>query len=231
MIHNDLTALYNIARPIPESRQYDTKDTWAVYNNLIEAKYLDVNDVLSNQHLVITSYIGQFNEVLLYPNRVLGEIVDIYVRPIFSKAAPLKLGNQNFPYNIGNLSKDFKYGDTLYLVEGIGDLAAVKLIKPDINIVAMQTSQLSNKQLEFLSKITNNFILLADDDNAGRIGSKNMFFRFKDLGCHMTTMKQYTSYKDTGDFLDDVIKFVLTKDTDTNMRANLAKMYYEKQLK
>ena len=58
---------------------------------------------------------------------------------LIKNITPLKLGSNSFPYNLGNLSKDFKYGDAIILVEGVADLAGLKLLDPTLNIVAMQS--------------------------------------------------------------------------------------------
>lgn len=225
-----LQELYNKARAIPQELELTNKYTWLAYNNVLEARYLDLNDTLVQRDIQIGGYISRNEAILLFPNIVGDKIVDIFVKPLYSKAEPLKLGDDRFPYNIGNLDPGFKYGDPLVLVEGLADGAALKLISPRINFIVMQRSSLSMTQLELLSQITNKFIVIPDRDEAGTRGYTKMWYRFRDLGATCVSLNQFRYFKDTGDLLDRVLYYLNTRDTSILEEIELAQTYYKTAL-
>lgn len=222
-----LNQLYGWARPIPKELEFINKYTWLGVNKVLPVKYLDVNDVLTNMDVGIRNYIIKNEAVLLFPNIVNGIIIDIFVKPIFNKAEPLKLGSNALPYNIGQLQASFRYGEPIILVEGIADVAALKLMSPEFNVIAMQSSRLNNNQIELLSLITNNIIVLPDRDDAGKTGLTKMWYRFRELKTSVVALEQFRYFKDTGDFLDKVLYFQKTGDHSTLDEIDLAWKYYK----
>lgn len=229
-MNKELNELYNLGREVPKELINLNKDTWLVSNNIIEARYLDINDAINNPNLSISTYLSQQTAVLMYPNRVGNVIIDIFVRPLYTRVAPLKLGPQILPYNIGNFRQDFKYGDPIILVEGTADLALVKLLG-ELDIIAMNTAKLPKHHLETLTKISNNFLLLADNDEPGQRAARSMTYDFRERGATLKILPQFKDYKDTGDLLQDLKLFTETQDYSLKNKIEQAKTYYRTLIK
>lgn len=221
----NLNELYSVAHDITEQMSTTNKYTFIGYNKILPVKYLDINDILKHD-LPIKHYIQNFGTVLLFPNIVDNNIEDLYVRPLNTKESPLKLGNNKVLYNLGNF-KNFKYGNPIILVEGIADLAGLKLIVPNAYIVAMQSSSIPIDYYEILAGLTNKIIIVADNDKAGLNNAYNMRRNFKQYNVDVAIVKQYSSYKDTGDIVDSVIKYTITRDAYVKKELEIAKEYYK----
>lgn len=230
--HSKIKEYYSKARPIPSALFENNKYAFLGYNNIVEIGYLDINDIIqSNKSDVLDSYISRFGQVLLFPNRINGEIVNLFIRPLNEKTALLKLGNSSFPYNMGNLAAGFKFGDPIILVEGIADLGALKLLDPSLNIIAMQSVSIPNEYYVFLQGLTDKVIILNDNDKAGNIAK---FKTAKTLQAYKITPKivdQYAGLKDTGDILDKMLLYLKTKRQDIKEELELIKLYYLSQLR
>lgn len=222
-----LELLWKLARPIPKQLELTNKYTWLGVNNLLPARYLDVNDTITQPDMPIRNYLIKNEAVLLFPNFINGVLVSMFIKPLYSKAAPLQLGSTLFPYNIGNLNPNFKYGDPIILVEGIADLAALKLMDESLNVISMQGSKLHNAQIEFLSYISNNLIAFPDNDWAGSTGFTQMWYRFKDFKVNVVSVDQFRYYKDTGDFLDRIVYYYKTEDNDILDEIQIAWNFYQ----
>lgn len=221
-----LSKLWGMARPIPKELELVNKYTWLGVNNLLPVKYLDLNDTIIQPDIAIKNYLIKNEAVLLFPNTVNNIIVNLYIYPLYNKGKPLKLGVEMLPYNIGKLREDFKYGDPLILVEGIGDLAALKLMDTELDVVAMCSSKLSLTQVEFLSHITNNIIVIPDNDDAGNTGFTKMWYQFRDFKINAVSIDQFRYFKDVGDFLDKVVYYYKTNDSTILDDVNLAWKFY-----
>lgn len=200
----NLLELYNKAHDIPEALKNKTKYTFMAFHKIIPARYLDINDTLT-EDLPISGYINNHISVLLMPNIVNGTIVDIFVKPMVSKGAPLRLVESPLPYGIGNLRKDFKYGDPLILVEGIGDYGALKFIDRNIDVVAMGTNDIPAAMYKVYASITNNIIIIPDADAAGYSQVKKVTSTLKKYDVNVSLLKQYSTLKDTGEILDRIV--------------------------
>lgn len=221
-----LNKLYQQARPVPTELAYTNKYTFSASLRLIEVKYLDINDALTQGDNKLSGFIAEYGQVLLFPNLINGTLTDITLRSMDGRGH-LKLGSTQFPYNVGNLRKDFRYGDPIYLVEGIGDLVMMKLIDPDLDIIAMQTSAMGKRQIDFLKDITNNFILIRDNDIAGERGARNMGYTFKHFGVNLEVYNQFHELKDTGQILELVLENTITPSDDLVDKITLYSKYYK----
>ena len=220
-----ITELYNIAHDIPEQLQFENKYTWLGFKKIIEVKYLDVNDTMTH-NIPISSYIQTYGAVLLFPNRVNGIIVDLYIRGLKNKEHPLQLGSKGFPYNLGLLNPNFTYGDPIILVEGIGDLGGIKLVNSDLNVVAMRSNSPSVEQFEIISNVTNNVILIPDADKAGTGTSKKVVREFGKLGVTVKVVPQYGDLKDSGEIVDMATVYIQTPSKSLEDKLELIYLYY-----
>lgn len=225
-----LIELYGLAHEIPEKLQYYNKYTWLAYNQVIDCKYLDINDIITHE-TPVNQYITEHGVILLFPNIINGQIVDIFVRSInTTKSNPLKLGSTQFPFGIGNLKENFKYGDTLVLVEGIGDLGTLNFILPEVDVISVQSNALSKNHTMLLSQVTNNFIILFDNDTAGIKGANITKNRLERLGCNVKIAKQYGKLKDTGNLLEILITHLKQPNEELKKKLKMIIKYYRLQL-
>lgn len=221
----DLDKLYDAAHEIIEKDKLLNKYTFLAYNNIIEAKYLSVNDLI-NLDTRLSSYIAEHSKVLLFPSFIGDSINSLIVRPMLNKGTPLTLKSSNLPFNIGNISADFKYGDPLFIVEGIGDVGGIKLINPHINVISMNSSSLAKQHYEVIAALTHNVILIPDKDNAGSYNVNKMKREFKEFNINLKVLTQYEYLKDTGDIADLVLEYTKTKNENLRTKINIIKKYY-----
>lgn len=220
----DLEKLYESAHDIPEYRSLENKYNFLGFNKVVKARVLTIGDSFGTSKL--NGFIKKYGTVYLFPNYVNGSIVDISVRPLNSSKEMLTLRNYLLPYNVGNISKDFKYGDTLFLVEGIGDLGALKLIDPALNIVALKTNNVTKDMYSMLSSLTNKVVMIPDADNKGMLNVGKIGKAFSNLGVDFQTIKQYGDMKDTGEFVDMIIEHTKTHDGSLLGHIESVRDYY-----
>ena len=93
------------------------------------------------------------------------------------------------------MSENFKYGTPILLVEGHLDRDTMSEFYP--NVLALTTNKISNYQKDILTSLTNKFILMLDNDDAGRIGTKDAYYKLK--GNKISEIKHLSNMKDAGD--------------------------------
>ena len=73
------------------------------------------------------------------------------------------------------------------------------------NTLAITSASISNSQLQLLSKLTNSYILMLDNDSSGIKGSKNSFYKLREYG-KVKILSHDSILKDAGDLIDLEIK-------------------------
>lgn len=222
--------LYKIAVDIPEDLKFHNKYTWLIYNKVIKGKFLDINSIFTNK-TPIDDYLKKFNSVLLFPNFVNGWMVDLIVKPLDSKDSVLTFDFKHLPYGIGEFRNDFKFGDPIFLVEGIADWAALKLIKHDLDVVAIRSNSIPKDSYSLYASLTNKIILILDSDEPGKSQVNAIKKRFSSHGVDVYVIDQFGSMKDTGEFVDLIIKFERTKDLNIKEDINIIKNYFLENFK
>jgi 5S rRNA maturation endonuclease (ribonuclease M5) len=199
----DLEKLFNIGRPI-------TKDSNFPYIHLAyEYKLSNYRLITSGELIVrgkdidIPDYIIQFvlynNEVLMIAGIISGKVVNITFRTITGNKEFMKLGNtKGIFYGLGDLDSDFRYGDPIILVEGHLDRDVMSCMFYK-NTLAIMTNQLSKIQVKLLEGLTNNIILMLDNDEAGRFGTNVIKRQLK--GFRVNEIMPYLYIKDAGDII------------------------------
>lgn len=220
-----LQELYNIAKPIPEELALTNKYTFAGFHNLIEVRIIDVNDIIGKE-TPINTYLSTNYKTLIFPNIVNGEIVDVFLRPLEVQNKPLKIGSKTFPFGIQYLNEGFKYGDIIILVEGVGDLAGLRLLDSSLNIISMQTSAVGVEHLGFLASLTNKILLLGDNDEVGKASRNKIIGAFKQVGVTVIPLEQHMFLKDTGDVLEMALNFTKTGNEVIGERLQELSEYY-----
>ena len=100
-------------------------------------------------------------------------------------------------YGLGDLEDDFRFGTPILLVEGHLDRDVMKEIYP--NTLGIMTNHLSKVQVEILKNLTNKFILMLDNDEAGRDGIRTTKYQLQ--GSKIVELQHDSYLKDAGDLM------------------------------
>ena len=223
----NIEELYSLGRPIPKELKDKDKYLWLAFNGILEMKYLDVNDIFNKQTL-INNFVVEYGPVLLIPNFVDKQMVDLIVKSVTGKKIK-QFNKANMPYNIGKLN-NFKYGDPLVIVEGVADLGGLKLIDPEINVVALKTNTISKAMYSFYESITDNIIIMLDADETAKKQTSILQRNLGKLGIRTTVIEQYGSLKDTGEIVELIMSYQKTKDASVLSTLNNINLYYKSKI-
>ncbi len=202
MNYDNLKAIFNLGRPITEDSKFSYIHYAYKYKpdnyRLITSGELFIR----GRNLQIPQYLVQFmsfhGEAIMMANIIADKVINIVFRSINTNKEFMKVGSMKSTfYGLGKLSKDFKYGDTILLVEGHLDRDMMSTIFP--NTLGIMTSHLSKNQVELLKGLTNKFILMLDNDEAGKKGQSYAKYQLK--GCKISELKHDISLKDAGDLV------------------------------
>lgn len=156
---------------------------------LVKGKDLDVPEYMKE-------FLRFHNEALMIANIINDKVISIVLRSINTKKEFQKIGvSKNMLYGLGQLDENFKFGTPIILVEGHLDRDTLSGIYR--NVLAITTNKISNTQADILKSLTNRFILMLDNDEAGRAGTKDAYYKLK--GCRITEIEHLANMKDCGD--------------------------------
>lgn len=148
----------------------------------------------------VTRFIKEHREVLLIFNICNDRPISVTIRSIKTKHF-IDWGNtKGMLYGIGTLNRDFKYGDPIVIVEGNKDTDTMKSLIYG-NTLGILTSSISEGQLNVLKNLTDNIILMLDNDEYGRKGTKKALRKLKG-SFRVTVLEHYEGLKDCGDLVD-----------------------------
>lgn len=155
---------------------------------------------IKGKDLEVPEYMKEFlrfhGEALMIANIINEKVISIVLRSINTKKEFQKVGvMKNMLYGLGQMSENFKYGTPILLVEGHLDRDTMSEFYP--NVLALTTNKISNYQKDILTSLTNKFILMLDNDDAGRIGTKDAYYKLK--GNKISEIKHLSNMKDAGD--------------------------------
>lgn len=202
MNYTNLRKIFELGRPITED------NTFPYIHFAYKYKKSNYRIITSGELLVrginldIPQFVIQFitfhNEAIMIANIVADKVLSIVFRSTDQNKEFMKLGTTKSTfYGLGELSSDFRYGMPILLVEGHLDRDIMATIYP--NTLGVMTSHLSRSQVELLTGLTNNFILMLDNDEAGREGTKHAKYVLR--GNKIYIMKHDPSLKDAGDLV------------------------------
>lgn len=223
----NIEELYSLGRLVPDSLKYKNKYTWLAHSNILEMRYLDVNDIM-RRSTPINGFVSEHGSVLMIPNMVNKKMADLTVKALNSKSI-LRYKNVKLPYGVGQL-KDFKYGDPLILVEGIADLAGLKLVNKDLNVVALRTNSISQDMYQVYKTLTNHIVLLLDNDKAGQRQVNKTKFNLAREGIQATVIEQHADIKDTGEIVELFMRYDKTRSSDVLLQLQNLNVYYKAQI-
>lgn len=198
--HENLRKIFELGRVI-------TSDSPNPYLHTAYKLKLNNYRVISNGELLIKGkdlsipkYMEEFlefhGEALMIANIINDTVISIVLRSINTKKEFQKIGvSKNMLYGLGMLDTNFKYGKPIVLVEGHLDRDVLSELYP--NVLALTTNKISNTQADILMSLTNKFILMLDNDKAGRDGIKDAYYKLK--GCKISVIEHQSNLKDCGD--------------------------------
>lgn len=169
----------------------------------------------------VKAFVQNNNQVLMMANIISGKVVGLTFRTIEGPKDFLTWGNNkgNF-YGLGQLNPSFKFGDPIILVEGLFDCDVVKQYYP--NTMAVLTSGLTKNQSAVLTRLTNRVILMLDNDDAGKSGTRLSENAIRNK-CDVKVFTHHPKCKDAG----DIITLEINKDED----YDFINKYYEMSIK
>jgi len=201
--------LWNLGHTVTKSDSYGSKYLLlAIRYDNYRLIYLD--DIIKNKDLLegkvpkwVLSFISNEGKCLMIGNLIKGHCISILFRSLTNKSFIDYGTTKGIFYGLGSL-KDFTYGKPLIIVEGAADRDTLALLYP--NVLATKSSSLSLLQIEILSKLTNKVILLLDNDQAGRDGTKLARKRLKEMNIRTYVMYHPRGSKDIGTILDKYVE-------------------------
>ncbi|MFW6130830.1 MAG: toprim domain-containing protein [Atribacterota bacterium] len=203
----------------------------AYKKSLSNFRVMTVGDIVRNNwkpgvHIekYVVKYIRKQGEVLLIANPILKYIPQIQIRavnPDLKKNRFTVRGSQSsIPYGFGMLNDNFEYGDWIIMVEGVSDREALVDIYP--NVIAVLTDGISLKQREVLKNLTDKFLIIYDNDEAGRKG----FYRDRKILNNMNKTVRGFKYPGDGD-IEDPGDILQLEYEGKSFEADIAKDYFE----
>lgn len=166
---------------------------------------------IKGQGLDIPEYMREFldfhNEAIMIANIINDKVISIVLRSINTKKEFQKIGvSKNMLYGLGDLDDNFTFGTPILLVEGHLDRDVISEYYK--NSLAITTNKISNSQAKILKNLTNRFILMLDNDEAGKAGIKDAYYKLK--GCKISVIEHQFDMKDCG----DLVKLEITNKPD-----------------
>lgn len=202
-----LTEFYNIGHKIEEV--VDPYTYLSVVHKKVNYRLYSLTDLIHNKihrgdiSEYVYDYIGEQGKALVIFNIVNGSPLYCVVRGMQDKKFLTMGDKRSLPYGVGEL-KNFKYGSPLVIVEGLKDRDIMSTVYP--NVVATLTAGAGQLMRQVLLKLTNNFLFVYDNDEAGQHG----YFRLRKFllenGCRVQQIKFPEGFKDVGQILDFAYK-------------------------
>ena len=149
----------------------------------------------------IRQFINMNKEVIIIANMIKGRVMGILLRSTKEKSFMLYGMKKGALYGIGTLSPDFKYGDTIMIVESAIDCDVAKILITK-NCLAILTATISESKAKVLSCLTNNVLLFLDNDEAGHNGEIVSKRKLEKFGVNVSIIPKINRIKDLGDLLD-----------------------------
>jgi hypothetical protein len=160
----------------------------------------------------LLKFINRYGEVLVIAHVLAADVYSLTFRAIESKDFTT-YGSQSFFYGSGDLANTaFIYGDPIVLVEGILDRDALNGVYP--YIMSTLSSSMSLVQLEILEVLTNNVILMYDNDVRGQDGVLRDIGKLKPWGIEVFTINHPGGVKDSGTLAEYHFQGELSKEEE-----------------
>lgn len=197
--------LFLLGRPLTEEDSKLNKYTYMGYTykyphyRMLDIGILVSNSIKRDEDLpsYLLDWIGERGEVLVIANIVNNKVPFVQLRALKEKQFSVYGSQTKIPYGLGYLSKDFKYGDPIFVCEGIADVDTFRGIYP--NVIGTLTAGLSKTQYEVVKRLTNRVILAYDKDEAGAKAYYRDKKKFINDNIRVGYLRQFEYFKDIGD--------------------------------
>lgn len=143
----------------------------------------------------------------IMPHKVYGFILRGYEKSYnvfrISQNLPVVFGLYDF------IDYDFSSPPPIILTEGVKDALVLKTVYP--YTLSLNTAGLTQNSIQIVSSLSNKFILIYDNDKAGKEASKRDMNVLKDKGCKAINI--IPSYKDVGKYIDNPMQLKILYST------------------
>ena len=119
-------------------------------------------------------FINKNGEFLIIFNLVDGNPAGMVMRSLKEKEF-IDMSLTPIPYGLDMMQSDFKYGDFVLLTEGPFDADSIRFVFK--NTLASLTANITVKQAQILTTLTNKFVIAYDTDKAGNSGFQSSIDR------------------------------------------------------
>lgn len=147
-------------------------------------------------------FIAEQDRCLGIANTVAGNVDYIIMKSLHEKKFLTCGDKRAVPYGLGAF-KNFSYGDWIVIVEGLKDRDSLATIYP--NVIATQTAGMGLILKEVVLSLTNRFILMYDNMEIDKAGSKAYYRDKKFLesnNCQVVLGMHPKDVKDSGEIAD-----------------------------
>ena len=220
--------LYKISEEVSEEKASINKYTYLAWKfkfphyRILNLKQVMLNGLHTRMPKYLLDFISEQGEVLLIANIIEGFIPLIQLRSLYGEKKFSVVGSQSkLFYGLGYLDSNFKYGDWVVIVEGIADADLCRGLYP--NVLATMTSRITKSQFEVLKLLTNNIILIGDNDIPGKKGTKANKQLIQKEGMNARIIFQYGDFKDIGELGDSLLN-------NDGVTFNIAAKYYKSKI-
>ena len=204
--------LWKMGRELVAGDIQDTYTDMVFRYNLPNYRIFSLGTILKDQRIergkdlpdYVIDFIAEQAEVLAIANRVGNKVLCITFRTLKEKRFLTYGEFRMIPYGIGCLAEDFKYGDLLVLVEGMKDRDSLGTVYP--NVLATSTAGLSTMMREIVLTLTDKFLLLYDNDEAGKHANFRDRKILTERGCTVVIGTHPENVKDCGEIIDQYYK-------------------------
>lgn len=202
MNYDNLKKIFELGRPITEDSTNSYIHLAYKFNRKNYRLITSGELFVRGRDLEIPQFLVQFmsfhNEAIMIANFIGNKVISIVFRSMDHNKEFMKVGTTKSSfYGLGELTPDFKFGTPILLVEGHLDRDMMSTIYP--NTLGVMTSHLSKSQIELLTGLTNKFILMFDNDEAGIKGQRAAKYQLK--GNKIMELKHDSYLKDAGDLV------------------------------
>ena len=230
--------LHNSGIPISKVQPIDNQTFHVLRNCGVDVRIIDRDKNLTrlysmNNLMTFTKDTKEYSHRYFYSiplQTVSGTIVGFIYRTVFGKSYTTV--TRNFNDNIHKVPimfgfyKDFKNYDEnatckpIIVCEGLKDCITLKKIYP--YVLSNNTSHMGIN-LQILSNLTNKFILIYDNDKAGRDGTAMDISNIEKLKYDVIEMRIADGYKDITDLSENPVQFNKLKESLLNHIEQLEK--------
>lgn len=197
--------LFSLGRKLTEDDMKFNKYTYMAYKyKYPHYRIISIGDIVSHKIVkdkdlpgYLMDFIGEQGQVLIVANIVNNQVPFVQLRALKDKMFSVYGSQTRIPYGLGYIPSKFRFGDPIFICEGLCDVDTFRGIYP--NIIGTLTAGLTSSQFEIVTRLTNKFILCYDNDKAGVSAYYRDKKKLMEKKCIVRYLRQYEHFKDVGD--------------------------------